>query len=185
MIKLNYIYKSFMHTWIITKGLLTDFHSCVKIIIMKILSLDLSTKSSGYAVFENDKLIKFGVIKSTDKDLLVRGNYMAEFVRILCEKYGKFDLVGIEELKVLRNQSTLVKLAQVQGMVLRELKDQVVKFVMPTMWRKGFELNGKRAEAKAKAIKLCEELGYKVECDDDAEAILLGIYFQKWLTSKQ
>lgn len=160
---------------------MTDFHSCGKILTMKILSLDLSTKSSGFAVFEDEVVVDYGVIKNTDKDILVRGNYMAEFVRLLCEKYGKFDLVGIEELKVLSNQSTLVKLAQVQGMVLRELKDQVVKFVMPTVWRKGFELNGKRAEAKAKAIKLCNELGYEVECDDDAEAILLGIYFQKWV----
>ena len=163
---------------------MTDFHSCGKILTMKILSLDLSTKSSGFAVFEDEVLVDYGVIKNTNKDILVRGNYMAEFVRLLCEKYGKFDLVGIEELKVLSNQSTLVKLAQVQGMVLRELKDQVVKFIMPTVWRKSFELNGKRAEAKAKAIKLCNELGYEVECDDDAEAILLGIYFQNVLTDK-
>lgn len=146
---------------------------------MKILSLDLSTKSSGYAVFEDEVLVDYGVIKSTDEDLLVRGNYMAEFVRLLCEKYGRFDLVGIEDLKIIHNQSVLVMLAQVQGMVLRELKDQVVKFVFPTVWRKGFKLNGKRADAKAKAIELCKELGYEVECDDDAEAILLGIYFQK------
>lgn len=148
---------------------------------MKILSLDLSTKSSGYAVFEDEVLVDYGVIKSTDKDLLVRGNYMAEFVRLLCEKYGKFDLVGIEDLKIIHNQSVLVMLAQVQGMVLRELKEQDVKFVFPTVWRKEFKLNGKRADAKAKAIKLCGELGYEVECDDDAEAILLGIYFQKWV----
>lgn len=163
---------------------MTDFNSCVKIISMKILSLDLSTKSSGYAVFEDEVLVDYGVIKSTDKELLVRGNYMAEFVRLLCEKYGKFDLVGIEELKILSNQATLVKLAQVQGMVLRELKDQDVKFVFPTVWRKVFKLNGKRAETKAKAIELCKELGYEVECDDDAEAILLGIYLQKGLTEK-
>lgn len=146
---------------------------------MKILSLDLSTKSSGYAIFEDEKLIDSGVIRNSDKDLLVRGNYMAEFVRLLCEKYGRFDLVGIEDLKIIHNQSVLVMLAQVQGMVLRELNGQEVKFVFPTVWRKGFKLNGKRADAKAKAIELCNELGYTVECDDDAEAILLGIYFQK------
>ncbi len=143
---------------------------------MKILSLDLSTKSSGYAVFEDEKLIDYGVIKSTDKDLLVRGNYMAEFVRLLCEKYGKFDLVGIEELKVLSNQATLVKLAQVQGMVLRELKDQEVKFVMPTVWRKKFHLNGKREDAKRKAIALCKSKGFDTNSDDEAEAILLGMF---------
>ena len=151
---------------------------------MKIISLDLSTKSSGYAVFEDEVLVDYGVIKSTDKDLLVRGNYMAEFVRLLCEKYGKFDLVGIEDLKIINNQSVLVKLAHVQGMVLRELKEQEVKFIIPTVWRKEFKLNGKRAEAKAKAIRLCKELGYKVECDDDAEAILLGIYLKNRLTDK-
>lgn len=150
---------------------------------MKILSLDLSTKSSGYAVFEDEKLIDYGVIKSTDKDLLVRGNYMAEFVRLLCEKYGKFDLVGIEELKILSNQATLVKLAQVQGMVLRELKDQEVKFVMPTVWRKEFKLNGKRADAKAKAIQLCKDKGLEVSTDDEAEAIILGKYFSKRVDS--
>lgn len=163
---------------------MTDFNSCAKIISMKILSLDLSTKSSGYAVFEDEVLVDYGVIKSTDKELLVRGNYMAEFVRLLCEKYGKFNLVGIEDLKIIHNQSVLVMLAQVQGMVLRELKDQDVKFVFPTVWRKEFKLNGKRADAKAKAIELCTELGYEVECDDDAEAILLGIYLQKGLTEK-
>ena len=135
---------------------------------MKILSLDLSTKSSGYAVFEDEKLIDYGVIKSTDEDLLVRGNYMAEFVRLLCEKYGKFDLVGIEELKIYKNQETLVKLAQVQGMVLRELKDQEVKFISPTVFIKEFNLKGKIADAKYKAIELCNYLFYEFECYYDS-----------------
>ena len=101
---------------------------------------------------------------------------MAEFVRLLCEKYGKFDKVVIEELKVISNQKTLVMLAIVQGMVLRELNNTFVEFVSPTVWRKQFSLNGKREEAKRKAIALCTRLGYKVKNDDEAEAILIGLF---------
>ena len=101
---------------------------------------------------------------------------MAEFVRLLCEKYGKFDKVVIEELKVISNQKTLVMLAIVQGMVLRELNNNLVEFVSPTVWRKQFSLNGKREEAKRKAIALCTSLGYKVKNDDEAEAILIGLF---------
>lgn len=101
---------------------------------------------------------------------------MAEFVRLLCEKYGKFDKVVIEELKIISNQRTLVMLGIVQGMVIREVRDSEVVFVMPTVWRKKFHLNGKREDAKRKAIALCQSKGFETNSDDEAEAILLGMF---------
>lgn len=157
-------------------GVDINFFMCYNLYMVKILSLDLSTKSSGYCVISNDSVIDYGTIASQDKDFTVRGQYMAEFVRLLCEKYGKFDKVVIEELKVISNQKTLVMLAIVQGMVLRELNNNLVEFVSPTVWRKQFSLNGKREEAKRKAIALCTSLGYKVKNDDEAEAILIGLF---------
>lgn len=144
--------------------------------MVKVLALDLSTRSSGFCVLENGSVIEYGTITSQDKDFVVRGQYMAEFIRVLCEKYGKFDKVVIEELKVISNQKTLVKLGIVQGMVLRELNNILVEFISPTVWRKPFSLNGKREEAKKKAIALCKSLGYAVENDDEAEAIIIGLY---------
>lgn len=152
------------------------FCVCYNLYMVKILSLDLSTKSSGYCVISNGSVIDYGTITSQDKDFTVRGQYMAEFVRLLCEKYGKFDKVVIEELKVISNQKTLVMLGIVQGMVLRELNNTLVEFVSPTVWRKQFSLNGKREEAKKKAIALCKSLGYAVKNDDEAEAILIGLF---------
>lgn len=152
------------------------FCVCYNLYMVKILSLDLSTKSSGYCVISNGSVIDYGTIASQDKDFTVRGQYMAEFVRLLCEKYGKFDKVVIEELKVISNQKTLVMLGIVQGMVLRELNNTLVEFVSPTVWRKQFSLNGKREEAKKKAIALCKSLGYAVKNDDEAEAILIGLF---------
>jgi Holliday junction resolvasome RuvABC endonuclease subunit len=145
-------------------------------IMVKILALDISTKSSGYCVIENGKVKDYGTITSDEKDFLDRGQYMAEFIRLLCEKYGTFDYAYIEELKVISNQRTLEMLGIVQGMIIRELKNSDVSLVPPTVWRKPYGLNGKRAEAKKKAIAICEDKGFTVHNDDEAEAILLGLY---------
>lgn len=145
-------------------------------IMVKILALDISTKSSGYCVIENGKVKDYGTITSDEKDFLDRGQYMAEFIRLLCEKFGKFDYAYIEELKVISNQRTLEMLGIVQGMIIRELKNSDVSLVPPTVWRKPYGLNGKRAEAKKKAIAICEDKGFTVHNDDEAEAILLGLY---------
>lgn len=144
--------------------------------MVKILALDISTKSSGYCVIENGKVKDYGTITSDEKDFLDRGQYMAEFIRLLCEKFGKFDYAYIEELKVISNQRTLEMLGIVQGMIIRELKNSDVSLVPPTVWRKPYGLNGKRAEAKKKAIAICEDKGFTVHNDDEAEAILLGLY---------
>lgn len=150
---------------------------------MKILSLDLSSKSSGYAVLEDGKIIDYGTIKSNDPDYVIRGHYMAEFVRVLFSKYGSFDIVVIEELKVLKNQKVLAMLGVIQGMVIRECFNSQVEFVPPTMWRKPYGLNGKREEAKKKATQYCKDKGVEVNTDDEAEAILLGKYFSKRVDS--
>lgn len=150
---------------------------------MKILSLDLSSKSSGYAILNNGKIIDYGTITSNDPYFVNRGHYMAEFVRLLFSKYGSFDIVVIEELKVIKNQRTLAILGIVQGMVIRECFNSQVEFVMPTVWRKPYGLNGKREEAKKKAIQLCRDKGLDVSTDDEAEAIILGKYFSKRVDS--
>lgn len=108
---------------------------------------------------------------------------MAEFVRVLFSKYGSFDIVVIEELKVLKNQKVLAMLGIIQGMVIRECFSSQVEFIPPTVWRKPYGLNGKREEAKKKAIQFCKDKGVEVSSDDEAEAILLGKYFSKRVDS--
>lgn len=144
---------------------------------MKILSLDISTRSTGYTVFNNGVAVEIGTIGNNSSDFLERGNYMAEFVRLLREKYGRFDNVVVEELKVLKSQKVLVMLGIVQGMILRELRDTPVTFVAPTVWRKHFGLNGEREKAKKGAISLCKKLYVDVKNDDEAESYLIALYF--------
>lgn len=144
---------------------------------MKVLSLDISTKSTGYSVWINNKLVEHGCFGSSDCDFIERAKQMTEGVSLLSQHTGKFDVVVIEELKVLTNQKTLVMLAIVQGMFIKTLEHSSVVFVKPTEWRKFFSIKGKRKEMKRQALDICEYLGIDVANDDEAEAILLGRYY--------
>ena len=144
-----------------------------------LLSLDISTRSTGYAILDhNGQVVTHNVISPRNDSYLERAQE-----RLLLHSYP-IKRVIIEELKVLKNQKTLVCLAITQGVIIRELNDLAINFVGPSVWRKLFKLSGlKRAEAKKHAISLCQRKGHDVVCDDDAEAILIGEYFYESTSS--
>lgn len=149
-----------------------------------LLSLDISTRSTGYAILNSaGKVVTHNVISPKHDSYLERAQDMAEQIRLLLHSYP-IKRVIIEELKVLKNQKTLVCLAITQGIILRELNGLSINFVGPSVWRKLHKLSGlKRAEAKKHAISLCQRKGHDVICDDDAEAILIGEYYYESTSS--
>ncbi len=48
---------------------------------MNILSIDASTKSSGWALYKHNKLQKYGCIKSASSDLFKRIHIMVDEIR--------------------------------------------------------------------------------------------------------
>ena len=150
---------------------------------MRILSLDISTKSTGWCVLDSTGTVKnFGTWQADEKDFLERARTMSSRVEELIYLVRP-DHVVIEELKVIRNQRTLTMLAITQGMMIGQLAyNTPVHFVPPTVWRAHYGINGKRTEAKQKAISLCKtQLQLAVNNDDEADAILLGKYFYNFL----
>ena len=98
-----------------------------------LLSLDISTRSTGYAILDhNGKVVTHNVISPRNDSYLERAQEMAEQVRLLLHSYP-IKRVIIEELKVLKNQKTLVCLAITQGVIIRELNDLAINFVGPSV----------------------------------------------------
>lgn len=144
-----------------------------------LLSLDISSTSTGYAILDGHKLMYSGVLTSKHKDFIARGHELADKVQAIMQQHD-IGFVVIEELKVLKNQKTLTILGIVNGMIIRELGDTPIDFIPPSVWRASYGLNGKREEAKQKAIALVsEKLKRNDISDDEAEAILLGKHYQK------
>ena len=145
-----------------------------------ILALDVSTTSTGYALYVGNNLTKFGFIKPTGKDWLVRVRKMADKVAELDEEYS-IDTVVIEDTFFLKNIKTVKKLCLAQGILLGQLPKANLIQVFPNTWKKHFGLGkGKatRDEQKQTSISVAETMfliGHGIN-DDEADAILIGRY---------
>lgn len=145
-----------------------------------ILALDVSTTSTGYALYVGDKLTKYGFVKPTGKDWLVRVRKMANKVNELDKEYS-IDTVVIEDTFFLKNIKTVKKLCLAQGILLGQLPKANFIQVFPNTWKKHFGLGkGKatRDEQKQTSISVAETMfliGHGIN-DDEADAILMGRY---------
>lgn len=145
-----------------------------------ILALDVSTTCTGYALYVGDKLTKYGFVKPTGKDWLVRVRKMANKVNELDKEYN-IDTVVIEDTFFLKNIKTVKKLCLAQGILLGQLPKANLIQVFPNTWKRHFGLGkGKatRDEQKQTSISVAETMfliGHGIN-DDEADAILMGRY---------
>ena len=63
----------------------------------KVLALDQATRCSGYAIFENKKLIHYGKILTEDLDIGVRLNKIRNQVQLLIQQHEITEVVGLFE----------------------------------------------------------------------------------------
>ena len=151
---------------------------------MTILSLDLSTKSSGWAIFQDSMLIESGCITSSSTDLLKRINIMIDGLKEIVEKY-KPDKVVAEEVRPetgVQNIKTHRALMWLQGGVALMLyaynKKLEMELIYPSSWRAAIGIKTgrgiKRTTLKEKDIQFVKE-NYNLDVnDDEADAICIG-----------
>lgn len=145
-----------------------------------ILALDVSTTSTGYAVYVDDKLVRYGFIKPKEKDWVDRVRKMSDEVVLLSQEFN-ITTVVIEDTFFLKNIKTVKKLCLAQGMLLGQLPKANLIQVFPNTWKKHFGLGkGKatRDEQKQTSISVAETLfliSNRLN-DDEADAILMGRY---------
>ena len=146
---------------------------------MKILGLDTSSTSTGYAVLDNDKLISYGTIKTPKKaDILDKIIYIEENIKQII-KAKEVEFIVIEDLAVTRSASTTKVLAGLLYHLLVEFRKRelLVIPVRPSQWRKVCGIKGKcRKELKENAIKYVEDVYNLKVNDDEADAICIANY---------
>lgn len=147
------------------------------------LSLDVSTSSTGWAVYDGLDLVESGVIKPKGT-FLERALQMAITLQDIqseaIKKYNKpFESIAIEQNNVGGvNQQSVIKIGIATGMILSRLIADRVYFVNVRTWRKHFDIKGKgRKVLKQQSIDLVANKFNKNVKDDEADAILIGLYF--------
>lgn len=148
---------------------------------MKRLSIDQSTKCSGWAIFNNDELIKFDKIKIKDNyEYIYNLQIMLKSIEeiIVNEKPQKIIFENIQN-QASKNVDTFKKLSGLYYgvMLLCEKYNIDYETYYSSEWRKnvGFKGKMKRTELKQKSKALIKEK-YGVDVIDDiSDAILIGL----------
>jgi len=151
---------------------------------MILLSLDLSTKSSGWAIFKDGLLMDSGCITSSSTDLLKRINVMINGLKTIVEQYQPNRIIA-EEVRPengMQNLKTHRALMWLQGgialMIYAYNKNLELELIYPSSWRAAIGIKTgrgiKRTTLKEKDIQFVKE-NYNLDVnDDEADAICIG-----------
>lgn len=126
------------------------------LLFMNILGVDLSTKKTGWAFFENDTLKDYGVISCSHKNSRARALIMQEELRKVIIS-NNIDRVVVEDLAVYTNFKTIVALAITHGCLFSLCNELGVEFIAydPSEWRSLTGVNRK--------IITCKSCGWSEE----------------------
>lgn len=148
-----------------------------------ILALDASTKSTGYAIFENKNLITSGCIASASADVYKRIHIMRDNLDMILIRYPEIDQIVLEEvLPEQKNQHTFKMLiylqAAIEFLVWEKYPKLKITYILPNSWRSkcGIQTGRgiKRETLKAADIAFVKNTyGLSVN-DDEADAIGIG-----------
>lgn len=155
---------------------------------MKILSLDLSTKSTGYAVFDNNSLIDYGCITASSTDVIKRIQKIINEIKNILTKHNEIETIIVEEVRPengqrgvgnLRTHKVLMWLqAALEFLIHDNFSSASVKYIYPSEWRKicGIRTGKgiKRDQLKKADIQFAKDK-YNITVNDDiADAIGIG-----------
>lgn len=150
---------------------------------MRYLAIDPATHL-GFSVFNDDKLITYGLGDFTKYEGTERINQIKLQVLELIELY-KPDKIGIEDCQLQFNPQVFKFLSKLQGVLLDTLYELGIEceVMSPSTWRTkcGIKTRGKKREQlKKDAVAFVERMfGITGNLDDISESICIGYYLTK------
>ena len=153
---------------------------------MNVLSLDASTKSTGFAVYQGTELKHYGCITSSSTDLFKRIHKMVDEIKPLIQEHQITKIV-LEEVRPddiggHSNLATHKALMYLQGAICMMVHDNYPKvtidYLYPSEWRKCCKIKTGRGvvreTVKQRDIRFVQETFGIIVNDDIADAIGLG-----------
>lgn len=152
---------------------------------MNILSLDASTRSTGFAIFKDKELKEYGCITASSTDLVKRINKMITELNEILTREREIDKIILEEVRPeqgLQNIKTHKALMYLQAAITFLIHERFsnieIIYLYPSEWRAACQIHTgrgiRRQSLKPADIKFVKDT-YNIEVNDDtADAIGLG-----------
>ena len=145
---------------------------------MNLLSFDQSSQTTGWAYFENGKLIKYGKFTFDYPDMGVRLMQFRNKVKELINTYLP-DEVVFEDIQLQENTKTFKVLAEVFGIIYELVTELGItnSAVLASSWKSTLGIKGRtRPEQKRNAQQyILNNYGVK-PTQDEADAICIGLH---------
>jgi crossover junction endodeoxyribonuclease RuvC len=148
---------------------------------MRILGIDPSLSSTGWAIVEGKHVVASGTIKTSPKnDFLVRLNMIDNTINNLFLSREYPNLVAIEDIFVYKGKSlqTPIKIAKVHGVIISRVLSFMttdgIKIYAPTVVKQVVTGSGRADKDQVmKMVKL--QTDYKGKSNDEADAIATAL----------
>ena len=148
-----------------------------------LLSIDQSSRITGYAIFKNAKLIQYGKIVLNEDDL---GERLVKLRSSILNLINEFQIteIAFEDIQlqsnITNNVATFKSLAEVFG-VIHELVEELnipYKTILASSWKSTLSIKGRtRTEQKHNAQEKIKELYNIQPTQDECDAICIGIHY--------
>lgn len=164
-----------------------------ELIIIKLLSIDLSLASSGIAIFNNNELIHYEKIVTNKKDFEnedLRMNYIGNKINEIINEY-EIDTIVCENQFTGINSRIILTLRKLIGIISRvSYKHNIIPtYYLPSTWRSVLNINkGKSKDKKLLAYEYLIKEGIDIgefhakgkdKNDDLVDAICIGLAYLK------
>ena len=144
-----------------------------------ILSLDQSTKATGWALFEDGQLKESGVKKISSGDWIDRIVVIRKWLVNIFETYPDIHLI-IEDVLHSQNGNVFQKLSHLQGVILELAREYHIKttVVHPQTWKSTLNITNRGRKKEKELSKAFVLEHYQIEAaEDEADAICIGYHF--------
>lgn len=151
----------------------------------RILALDQASKVTGFAIFDNGELVKYGKFEAHFEDDIERFSTMKEWLVSMINNWHP-DHIAIEGIQFQEQGgehrmgvTVFQTLARLQGILMLTCHEAKIPYtICPTnTWRHECGVKGRSRADKKRSMQLIVKEKYGVTIsDDEADAIGIGIY---------
>lgn len=155
--------------------------------VKRTLALDQATHTTGYAIFDDDKLIHYGSFTTTGSEDIERFAAVKEWVLSIITNW-KIDFIAMEGIQYQEGEAQKMgvtvfqTLARLQGILMMVFYEAKIPFeICPTnTWRHSCGVKGRSRSNKKRSMQLLVQQWYDVKAtEDEADAIGIGRHFVK------
>ena len=145
---------------------------------MRLLALDQASRTTGYAIFDNEKLETWGKFTFEDSDFGVRLQKIRNKVEKLI-KENNIEKVVFEDIQMQENVETFKKLAEVFGVIYELVTELNLPndAVLASSWKSTLKIRGSKRPEQKKNAQLWVVNNYNIKpTQDECDAICIGIH---------